>query len=233
MSGDSTLVPRSEEASSGPLDQEKLNELLGNEPIEEEETEEEELEPLELKKAPDAPTKYFGRFDSLEAAEKSYKDIQTAYQKAKDELKAVRQENEKSQHERFESLDYDEQVKVLAKQIADLQGQIAETSSSSAEREVANYVESNAMLKESGFSEVFTELALSPKYRDYTLESVFQTVFKPRIEGVMSKKIRVKENKIKGFSEPDELSLDDVSGLSEDDYLKKRAKIFKAAGVKM
>lgn len=215
--------------------QDTPSEEVAQEPIESQASEPSEPE-LELVKK-EEPQKYFGRFDSIEAAEKSYKEMQAAYQKMKEDLKGAQKAQQDAQLKQLDSMDYDDKVAYLAQQLQSVQEQLSQTAQQNEavtatiaqeyeQKEISDYVAGNPLLKESGMDDLFLETAMLPQYREYTLESIFNVKFKPKIEKLMGKKIKVKEKPLVGSTKIDEQPKNALD-MSRQDYEKNRDKILK------
>lgn len=141
------------------------------------------------------------QYATLEDAEKQYKEMQKRATQAEQALKAheskVKAEQEMS---RFKDMDAEEKLEWLAqKQLEKEQLQAEVVEAKEVEEtleedtaEVTAFVKTHPYLsKYSTLADKFMKLAVLPEYKGYTLESIFDVEFKPLIDDLGGKKVKV------------------------------------------
>lgn len=228
--------------------QETLEQALRLEPVQaeskEEEVQKEEEEEVQLR--PKDNAKIFGKYNSIEDAQKAYSSIQARATKAEQALKDMQKTLSQKSAEELKTKGYDEQVSYLLEQIQDLKSfkdeilnniQSPEESEEpqsfvSDEEEINSFIAKNPLLAETEFGEEFKLIATHPSMSSYTLDSIYAKL-KPKIEKNMGTKISVKERKLTSAKpEPTTDKFADVSNMSDAEYEKYKAEIFKGSGIK-
>ena len=203
-------------------------------PLEEVEVEETEMESEEDTQDNTPETVQFaGReFNSMAEAEKAYKSMQADSTKAKQELARINKEIEKAQFTaEFQDLDADEKLNRLAElhfQKETVEEEIEENEEALEDDTpiVQAFVSKHPLLSEyPELADQFIEMALMPKYRDATLESLYKAKFEPLINKLAGKKVTVKR-KIVGTPESG-FTPEQIAAMDDKTYEKNRDAIHK------
>ncbi len=252
MSENTTSQDSAQVEASEIVDQTTLEQALAQEPVDntQEENISQETEPseepqLELK---EQPRKILGKYNTPEEAEKAYNSLEEDLKRKREEhrqlteqLKAAKEAQQDAQMKSFESMDYEEQTKFLAQQVADMRQQLAESRTaqeqlaqqhfaSDDQKQMEEFITKNTLLQESGMEDMFRMVANQPQYREYSFDSIFKTLFQPKIEKLMGKKIKVREKPV--VNTPKEKPKPKaVKDLSRGEYEKNREQILREAGV--
>lgn len=254
-SGQSSQAPGADEvldinALDDINDQATLDKLLaqGAEPVETKPDSKAQPGNSEARKTSESPNQdaktsqnqlIFGKYKSIDDAEKAFKSMQTEAQRNALKLREI---ESKKQSEDFDSLDFEGQVKSLRSELAELRAfkqaiedsyvdQYNKSQIDSDMRSIEDFGKANPYIADNQIAmEMWKAMATHPDYKEVVLEDLFEKRFKPLIEGYMGKKIRVKENRVmgKGGQQSD---FTDVSGMSLEDFQKNEREIMRAAGI--
>lgn len=233
------------EASGDINDQNTLEQALAHEPVEEtaETTEEAELQPKAKEEKSELPEPILGKYRTREDAEKAFAAIQATATKAQQELADLRREKQAAKFDKFKDLEYADKEAMQftfdkIKELEDfrdnmllaLQESQQQQVVDSSLQEVEHFIEGNELLRESGLDEEFKLIATHPSMQEFTLESIYESRIRPKIEKLMGKKIRVTERGVSESTAPERTkSLDDMS---MDEYEANRNKLLQGAGIK-
>jgi hypothetical protein len=215
-------------------DQETLETAL-QEPVQAAEVEEPPKEELQKN------DKVFGKYNSLDDAQKAFSNIQARATKAEQQLKELQKTMASKTTEEIKSMDYEKQIEFLLGKIndyedfkSDLIGKLSEAEAESIQanetQAISDFVSKNPLLRETGLDEEFVLIATHPSMQEYTLESIYNSRIKPKLEKLMGTKISVKERKLVGTSKPEEKFVD-VSKMTPKEYEKHRQSILSSAGI--
>jgi len=233
------------EASGDINDQNTLDQALANEPVTEtiEPTEETELQPKVKAEKSELPEPILGKYRTREDAEKAFTEIQATATKAQQELAELRREKQAAKFDQFKDLEYadkeamnftfqkiqeleDFRDNMLAALQESQQQQVVDSSLN----EVENFIEGNELLRESGLDEEFKLIATHPSMQEYTLESIYESRIRPKIEKLMGKKIRVTERGVSNSTAPERSK--NLDEMSMEEYEASRTKLLQGAGIK-
>ncbi len=185
----------------------------------------------------------FGKYETLEAAQEAYGNIQARATKAEQAYKELKKELEGKSREEIKSLDYDKQLDYLVEKLHEAQDKLREfedwksSESQSAALEsdavaIKSFITKHPLLVETGLDEEFRLIATHPTMQDYTLESIYEARIRPKLEKLMGTKITTKERKLVGSSAKTGPDFKDVSSMSLAEYEKYRREIHASAGIK-
>lgn len=234
MADDNTPVVEAPKASEI-TDQNTLEEALKpTEPVEEVQEEAPKVE---------EPKKFLGKYKSEEDAQKAFANIQERARKAEEQLKVFKTEMSAKQKEEFSKMDYEKQMEFLLERnkeqeekLNSIYSALNEQASQSGEQELDKFIAAEPLIKGTGLENEFRLLATHPELEGYTLESIFNTMLKPKVEKIMGTKIKVKERKIlsdDNTPQADKYSPENVAKMSPAEYEKNRENILRANGVRI
>jgi hypothetical protein len=181
-------------------------------------------------------------FPSLAEAERAYKELQKSATQAAQKLKAVEAQIKAEQTKaEFKNLDPDEKMDRLAELVLqrDLaQDEVVETEEALDEYDAAadytavqQYTSKHPVLAEyPELAEQFIELATT-KYKEYTLDSLYNVKFKPLIEKLSGKKVVVKNKVVGNAKQANTFTAEAIRKMSPAEYEKHRDAILKSYGV--
>jgi hypothetical protein len=174
------------------------------------------------------------QFAEKEQAVKTFKEMQARATRAEQELSKVKSTIEKEKFKaEFQELDADEKMNRLAdlmlqKEQAEEQVETTQTATEHFEDDMSTinqFVKTNPVLAgNSELAQMFSELALSPKFRDATLDSLYKVKIQPLIEKLSGTKIIQKKvvptgRTVQGFTN------EQIARMSPSEYEKHRAEI--------
>lgn len=172
-------------------------------------------------------------FPSIEEAEKTYKEMQkTATQKTQELKKIEAQIKAEKLKAEFQGLDPDEKMDKLAElmlQKEELEEEVEEVEEALVDDtpEVLAFVKRHPILSEyPALAEQFVDLATT-KFKGYTLDSLYDSRFKPLVESLAGKKVTIKKKVVGGGSSSSELTEDKIAKMSPAEYEKNREAILK------
>jgi hypothetical protein len=172
-------------------------------------------------------------FPSQVEAEKTYKEMQkTATQKTQELKKIEAQIKAEKLKAEFQSLDPDEKMDKLAElmlQKEELEDEVEEVEEALEDDtpEVQAYIKRHPVLSEyPALAEQFLDLATT-KFKGYTLDSLYDSRFKPLIDSIAGKKVTVKKKVVSGSTQLSELTEEAISKMSPAEYEKNREAILK------
>ncbi len=198
----------------------------------------EEIESVETEEDTDVEVpevfSFAGReFPSIVEAEKAYKEMQkTATQKTQELKKIEAQIKAEKLKAEFQSLDPDEKMDKLAElmlQKEELEDEVEEVEEALEDDtpEVQAYIKRHPVLSEyPALAEQFLDLATT-KFKGYTLDSLYESRFKPLIDSIAGKKVTVKKKVVSGSTQSSELTEEAISKMSPAEYEKNREAILK------
>ncbi len=238
MAQDNTLVVEDDKASDV-QDQKTLEEALTPEPVQaDEEVPETKAETVE-------EYTFLSKYRSKEDAEKAFKNIQERATKAEQRLKEVQKEMSAKSMEEFKNMDYDAQIAFLLKRDQEreealnaLHSTVAEQAQMSDSVAIDKFIKNDPLLKDTGLADEFRLLATHPDMKEYSLDSIYKTVFKPKIDKLMGTKITIKEKKIlknsedKNIPQSEGFTQDAIARMSPSAYEANREKILQSMGVR-
>lgn len=176
------------------------------------------------------------QYASLEDAEKQFKEMQKRATQAEQKLKAhesqVKAEQEMS---KFKDMDPEEKLEWLAQRQLEKETLQAEVEEAKEEEQtfVADTAEVKAYIKTQPYlskyptlADKFMKLAVLPEYKDYTLESIFDVEFKPLIDDLAGKKVKVTRKVAPGKKTVQQgFTNEQIAAMSPAEYEKNREKI--------
>lgn len=198
----------------------------------------EEIESVETEEDTDVEVpevfSFAGReFPSIAEAEKAYKEMQkTATQKTQELKKIEAQIKAEKLKAEFQSLDPDEKMDKLAElmlQKEELEDEVEEVEEALEDDtpEVQAYIKRHPVLSEyPALAEQFLDLATT-KFKGYTLDSLYESRFKPLIDSIAGKKVTVKKKVVSSGTQTGELTEEAISKMSPAEYEKNREAILK------
>lgn len=210
-------------------------------PAEEEiESTEEEVDEVETDEDTDVETPevftFAGReFSSQEEAERAYKEMQADSTRAKQQLakveKQIKNEILKAELSELEPEERIARLTDLMLEKEQLEEEIEEAEESAPiandTAEVEAYVKGHPILRQfPELAEQFIDLA-STKYKNYKLDSIFDTKFKPLIDRLAGKKVVVKTKVSSGKATGSGLSDEIIKAMKPAEYEKRRDEILK------
>jgi hypothetical protein len=174
-------------------------------------------------------------FSSMEEAERAYKEMQADSTKAKQQLAKVEKQikNEMLKAE-LQELDPEERITRLTDLMLEkeqLEEEIEETEESAPitddTEEVEAFAKGHPILRQfPELAEQFVILA-STEYKNYKLDSIYDTKFKPLIDRLAGKKVTVKTKVSSGKTSGSGLSEEMIKGMKPAEYEKRRDEILK------
>lgn len=202
---------------------------------ESEEVDEDEYEEDTDDETPEVFTFAGREFSSMEEAERAYKEMQADSTKARQQLSRVEKQiqNELLKAE-LQELDPEERITRLTDLMLEkeqLEEEIEETEESAPIADDTDIVEAYAsghpILRQfPELAEQFVILA-STEYKNYKLDSIYDTKFKPLIDSLAGKKVTVKTKVSSGKASGSGLSEEIIKGMKPAEYEKRRDEILK------
>jgi hypothetical protein len=202
--------------------------------------ESEEADEVEAEEDTDVETPevftFAGRqFSSMEEAERAYKEMQADSTKSKQQLAKVEKQikNEMLKAE-LQGLDPEERIArltdfMLGQEELEEEVEVAEESAPEADdtAEVEAFAKGHPILRQfPELQEQFVILA-SNQYKGYTLDSIFDSKFKPLIDRLAGKKVTVKTKVSGGKASGTGLSDEVIQKMKPAEYEKRREEILK------
>lgn len=225
---DNTSVAQDQDASAM---QNTVEDQSVKEPVRKGETSQ-EGEKAELKKK---EFNFLGKYSSEEEAHKAFAAVQERARKAEEQLKEMKTEMSAREIQEFNKMDYEQQMNFLLKRnkeqeeaLSQVLSVISTQAQQSDEQGIGKFIQSQPLLSETGLENEFKLLATHPDLKEYTLDSIFNTLLKPKIEKIMGTKIRIKEKRISTDTETAQQDFADVSKMPMDEYEKHRVEILKS-----
>lgn len=210
-------------------------------PAEEEVESTEEVDEVETDEDTDVETPevftFAGKdYSSFAEAEKAHKEMQQRSVRAEQKLSKVEKQikNEMLKAE-LQELDPEERIArltdlMLGKEQLEEEIEVAEESAPIADdtAEVEAYVKGHPILRQfPELAEQFIDLASTTKYKNYKLDSIFETKFKPLIDRLAGKKVTVKTKVSSGKATGSGLTLEKIQAMKPAEYEKNREEILK------
>lgn len=225
------------------VDQDTLNQALSQDELttaEEVVVEDTDTEESKEPKEPEKKEKILGKYGNTDDLVNAYTSLQTEFNKRNEELKKLKTSLKEKERESIQSLGYDEQVKYLVDRITELEAQQEEKQNEAMQysmealhqqdmQNLNSFISKTPELVETGFDDLFKEIALRPEYREYSFESIYNTLLKPKIEKLMGTKVKTKERLIKGQAKQERTG--DLSDVSKSEYEKNRLDYLREAGI--
>lgn len=181
-------------------------------------------------------------FKSTADAERTFKEMQSRVTKVEQkfsdmEKQALRAEERK----KLTAMTDEEKLNYLADKILENQYQAEvdeaepetgfDTASDSAQ--ISKFVNSKPEIAQYGLEDLFESIAQSDKFREYTLESIYEVQFKPMLEKLAGTKVTTKKRKLSKSKSKAPATGKKVRDMSNADYLANREQILRDMGMKI
>lgn len=189
------------------------------------------------------------KYSNIDSFVKGYKSLQEGYRQTATELnqlKAALKEIELRSHkEKLESMTDSEKLEWLTKQHFDNSNKPVDNVVDQInflpndDPEVESFIASNKELEDYGLSDLFRTLANSEKFKNYTVESIYNVHLKPMINRIAGTKVTETRRPISPALDANKTGIDGVTdaasfntwlqSLSNEEYSANTEKIFKLA----
>jgi len=188
------------------------------------------------------------KYSNIDGFVKGYKSLQEGYRQTATELsqlKAALKEIElKSNKEKLDAMTDSEKLEWLTKQYFDNSRPVENSESQvnfmpTEDPEVESFIASNKELEDYGLSDLFRELANSEKFKNFTVESIYNIHLKPMINRIAGTKVTETRRPISPALDANKTGVDGITdaasfnkwleSLSIEEYNANRVKIIELA----